>query len=406
MPTFAQALAALRRVRTAAGLTLRLGYVLALMLFTAPLIFYSLTAYQYHQTIHAMARADTDLDARRLAYLAAEWKTGMAAWTAAVAEATHRAQADRLDPAAAAAGYLKEPGLQGPLERAVAAQLAIDRAIAAPGRRDGSGTLTAAAVGAPDTPERSAEPSDQERRAAQTLAGELARFDTLAMPAWFLAAPHLFEVYERPSLVAELPDWALVLLVTMLAGLLGSLIFVLKTTLRTLLDNLSGATDQPRQHRPLSWLVLRPALGVVTALGAYVALQSGLLVLDTGSGEASIPNAHVTAVVGLIAGLLSWQMIDTLEGLGARWLNRRRPLWGYGLAGRMAARETTRAQLAQRLNLAAPLLDDWIDLRVPVPADQVDRVASELNADPDTLFLPVPPWRHAAGARNGPAAGT
>lgn len=357
---------------------LRLVYIIAVLAATVPLIFYGLAAYQYQQDVEDLATQDDNLSAKRLMAQAATWNEQFSAWADAVEQ-----------------GVLAEQGVAG----ATAAnrqelQQLFDTAVE---RVHENRPPSANAAAGKET--------------ARVLAMELYRFDRLGLPVGI-------DWYATPSELAKLPSWALTLLVTLLAGLLGSLIYVLKLTLQQLLESWSEEKprlcQQQRLQRPSSWLVLRPVFGMVTALGAYVALQSGLLVFD---GQMSIsPSAYVTAAVALIAGLLSWQMIDALESLGERWLNRQRAQWGYGLAARITGDDDTEAQtpggadtttkntryerqaLADTLGVSLGVMNDWVDLRTPVPAKQAERLAAELRVDPDVLFAPVPPWRRGPRA--------
>ena len=366
-----QAGAVVRQVTNACGLGVlfRLAYLVLLLAITLPIVFYALAAYQYQVDAAAIAE-EHDLDAGQLLARAAAWNTAMHDWTALVEEGVRAAEAT-------------DTGAPGEQARAVSdtrLRQAYDDAVAALGTRATDGT-------APPVPAaESGRPAAEGARLTRTLASELQRFDRLGLPlgpVW----------YARPSVLAELPGWALTLVVTLAAGLLGSLIFVLKAMLRQLLDNWSTGTKAPCRPRPWSWLLLRPVFGVVIALGAYVALQSGLLVID---GAMSLtPSAYVTAAVGLIAGLLSWQMIDTIENVGERWLASQRPLWAYGLDAQMKEKDRAPEELAKTLGVSDPLIGDWIAVRVPVPKDTAKRIAAELNVCPEQLFQPVPPWRRS-----------
>ena len=371
---------------------LRLLYLGLVLAITLPMVFYALAAYQYQVDAAALAEQH-DLDGAQLLARAADWNSAMHAWTALVAEGAKAHDGEAPDRDAAPGDGSTGDGSdretadpEVPASETGASDAADEAAAEAKATAAREARVLQAyrdAVAGLETPAQ-AEQSDQVARA---LASELQRFDRLALPSWILWS-------VRPSAFAVLPGWTLTLLVTRAAGLVGSLIFVRKATLRQRLDNWSTGTKAPCQPRPWSWLVLRPVFGVVIAFGAYVALQSGLLAID--GAMALSPSAYVTAAVGLIAGLLSWQVIETIENAGERWLASQRPLWAYGLDGQMQAKSKTAEGLATTVGVSDAVMQDWIALRVPVPKDTAKRIAAELNVCLEQLFQPVPPWRRSA----------
>ena len=402
--------ASLRKVVRACRLDVlsRLVYLVLVLAVTLPTVFYALAAYQYQVDAAALAE-ENDLNAGQLLARAAAWNTAMRDWTALVDEGVKAAQGPEAPPvgqagqASEAAENAGAPGVESDTLEAGQADSAADSAADAAAAdaadseaADGKAAQAQAtetrearvleayrdAVAGLETP---ALPGEGER-VARVLASELQRFDRLSLPSWI-------PWNVRPSALAVLPGWTLTLVVTLAAGLLGSLIFVLKAVLRQRLDTWSTGTKAPCRPRPWSWLLLRPLFGVVIALGAYVALQSGLLMVD--GAMTLTPSAYVTAAVGLIAGLLSWQMIDTIENVGERWLASQRPLWGYGLKSQIDARNTTPEALASELGVSTGVMKDWVAVRVPVPKDPAKRIAAELNACLEQLFQPVPPWRRS-----------
>lgn len=377
------------------GLLVRLVYVVFLLVVTLPVVFYALAAYQYQVDATTIAE-QRDLDAAQLMARAAAWNSALYDLTALV-----KAGADDDDTANA---NPSQPNGAGDLaddpddEAASTAETDAGTSAQARNQQILAAYRKAVAALATEGPDGIAPPAPEAKgeRTARILASELQRFDRLGLPlgpSW----------YSRPSVLAELPGWTLTLVVTLAAGLLGSLIFVLKAMLRQLLDAWSIRTKTPCRSRPWSWLLLRPVFGVVIAFGAYVALQSGLLVID--GAMALTPSAYVTAAVGLIAGLLSWQVIDTIEGVGERWLASQRPVWGYGLESQIDAKGKTQKELATLLGVSPGVMAEWVAVRVPVPKDQSQRLAAELNLCPEQLFQPVPPWRRSANTAKPETAG-
>lgn len=224
-----------------------------------------------------------------------------------------------------------------------------------------------------------------EASTAALLAANLQRLERLRHLSFGLLSPNFF---------TGLPSWALTLLVTILAGLLGSFIFVLQATLRGQLD--AWRLGTPHKPWPAPWFFLRPILGVVTAIGAYVAAQTGLLAVDVfATDQSRNADAYFMVFVGLSAGLLCWHAIDFLDWAGRRVFTMRRARWAYGLdAGLKAAeaRGAQRAELARRMDVAPEVLADWAELCVPVPPGQQTKVARVVGMDPHCLFLARPPW--------------
>ena len=246
-------------------------------------------------------------------------------------------------------------------------------------------------------------------------AHELGRLERIR---WFGAA------LVNPTYYTGLPNWALVPIVTVLAGVLGSVIFVVQAILRTHLDywrltHLEGragrATGTARYDRkprvwPLPWFFLRPLLGVVTALGAYVTAQVGLLGAELFTAETLQANAYFMVFVGLIAGLLAWQMIDFIEYQGERLLgSKRRPAWGYGLEAALAIAAEDDDQdprdiaekIAEKAKVHRTKLEAWAALRAPATYKEQKRVAGALETEPQLLFFPRAPWESGAPVRAG-----
>ena len=335
----------------------QLVYLIVVLAFTVPIIFYALAAYQF-QVDAAQLAEEQGVEVEALITRAAIWNEYL------------RDQPD-VQQRGNGADH-GETGENGGTTGSDATSLSNDERLTA--HEDLAKALWGCDVKADEACDGS----------AWLLASQLQRFDQLALP-------DVFPLYGRPSVLAELPGWSLTLVVTLVAGLLGSMIFVLKAVLRQLLDNWAMGAPTANAARPWPWLLLRPVFGVVIALGAYVALQSGLLAID---GAMSLqPSAYVTAAVGLVAGLLSWHVIDLIEAAGQRWLSSNRPRWGYGLKPYIAHREEDEAALAERIGVSKSILQDWMDLRIPVPREAADKLAAELKVDPDTLFQNIPPWR-------------
>ena len=190
--------------------------------------------------------------------------------------------------------------------------------------------------------------------------------------------------------IALMPHWMIVVLLTVAAGALGSMLYVLKKTLRARIIRARGG--DPGGDLPVEWFLMRPVLGIVTALAAYVFVKSGLLVVTQVIGGDAEANPYFMVVVGLIAGLLSWQAIDTIESAGGRLLDRSKPGWATGLGKTLTSAGKSPADLATILGADQRMVQDWIDQLQPVPVGQKTRVAAALAVPPEELFTYRPPW--------------
>jgi hypothetical protein len=270
---------------------------------------------------------------------------------------------------------------------------------------------------------RAAESAEDER--VRQFVSQLVRFSYLA--------PLTAGIIE-PARLALLPDWVLPLLVTVLMGALGSVIYLLKTMISDRINqwcaetssgtgNQSGRPDAPvagpspgtarrsghSHDRPFSWFVFRPLLGVVTALAVFVVAKSGLAIAD--AADATV-NPYLMAVVALLAGLMSWQMLATIERWGERFLGGGQTArWAYGLGWALDARAEkdpeVETRLAEELGVSMNLLADWIAQKRPVAPPQQDAIRRFMDMDERLLFSDQPPWSvESTGRREAEAART
>jgi hypothetical protein len=197
----------------------------------------------------------------------------------------------------------------------------------------------------------------------------------------------LFTAYQLdPTAMALMPPWMLSLYVTLAMGAMGSLLYVMRSFLQDKLDESAGTS---RTYRPLSWFIMRPLMGVVTALAFFVVIQAGLLVtdgaVDVGGGGL---NPYFGAAVALVCGLMSWQAIQRIELWGKRFFGEEMiQRWGYGLKGAFSIKpEKTKQDLAKELQVTEAQLDDWIEERQRIPQDIQDKIAAWFGIDRRHLF--------------------
>jgi hypothetical protein len=189
-----------------------------------------------------------------------------------------------------------------------------------------------------------------------------------------------------PMTLAVMPRWMLTLIVTLAMGALGSLLHVTKSFLDCRTSEAGGGKHE---YLPLSWFVLRPLLGVVTAFAVFVFLQAGLALTDgtLTQGSDSL-NPFFIAFVATLSGLMSWQAIESMERWGARFLGEESiQRWAYGLKGAFAIKpDKTEAELARFLKVEDEQIKRWMDERQPVPQSLQDSITAWFGIDRRHLF--------------------
>ena len=92
----------------------------------------------------------------------------------------------------------------------------------------------------------------------------------------------------------------LVLLLTLAMGTLGSTIFITMEYIAV-----------QEITRPVSWYVIRPLLGMVTAIAIFVLAKAGQLTISADSGSAEL-NPFVISFLAIISGMLTEQAIEKI----------------------------------------------------------------------------------------------
>lgn len=208
--------------------------------------------------------------------------------------------------------------------------------------------------------------------------------------------PHLFALYHDmmyfdhlksltlglidPMTLAVMPAWMLTLIVTLAMGALGSLLHVAKSYL-----------DETCEHRddyhPMSWFLLRPLLGIVTAFAVFVFFQTGLALTDDKLTQGSL-NPFFIAFIAILSGLMSWQAVESIHRWGERFLGEEETKsWAYGLEGAFdIKREKTVAELAASLKVQESQIRCWMAEQQPVPQDLQEKIAVWFGIDRRHLF--------------------
>lgn len=208
------------------------------------------------------------------------------------------------------------------------------------------------------------------------------------MLAFSSLRPATFYLFEPMSL-AVMPSFVLTLIVTLAMGALGSVLYLAKWLLKHQLEDHAATPD-----RPMSWFIMRPLLGMATALVIFVFLQTGLALTEGAlTGPSDTINPFLIAFLAIVSGLLSWQAIERIERWGTRLFGTEAiQRWAYGLKGTFAVRsDKTVDDLAAFLNESKEKIQRWMEEREPVPADVQDKITAWFNIDRRHLFSDQPP---------------
>jgi hypothetical protein len=183
-----------------------------------------------------------------------------------------------------------------------------------------------------------------------------------------------------PMAFAVMPSCMLTLIVTLAMGALGSCLLVLRTCV-------DETCDGGNKYHPASWFFLRPLLGVGTAFLIFVFLKAGLTLTAGNLTQGNI-NPFFIAVVAGLAGLMSWQALESIERWGARLFGEAeasQERWAYGLRGAFQMnQDKTPDALAAFLREDRSLVELWMAEERRVPQNIQDKIADWFATD----------WRH------------
>ncbi len=136
------------------------------------------------------------------------------------------------------------------------------------------------------------------------------RVDDLTKGHENFVALSLFEEKLYWKRLAELPYDLVVLLLVMTMGVIGGVLRILRDYGSPHIQNPS-----PKDY------ALIPSIGAVVAIGGYVLAKTGLLLLSSTRGETSL-SPYMVSLVGIISGLLSKEVIETIAARGRNILQR------------------------------------------------------------------------------------
>ena len=179
------------------------------------------------------------------------------------------------------------------------------------------------------------------------------------------------------------------------------LVMVLVIAMGTLGSTLQLTYDYYRQQRGprTSHFLLIPMLGAITALVLFIVMRAGVMVIteSSQSGEAVPLSPFFLGFLGIVAGFLSENTLETVRGLGQSWLKRSASekeeepaLWGQGLEVYLGD-DRKLETLANRTGVELAVLRRWFGGTERVPADMQRVISAWLDVDRAVLFSDQPP---------------
>ncbi len=185
--------------------------------------------------------------------------------------------------------------------------------------------------------------------------------------------------------LAIMPVELLTLILTLSMGTLGSVIYLTRSFF-----------DQ-EQEEPMSWMFLRPFLGMITALAIYIISKAGLVVASAsmGGGEtANELNPFFISFLAIVSGLMSEQAFRKLHNAGMEFFkveDKDARRWGVGLAENIQKRGKALESFAESAGVTVNKAREWVEERAPAPPHIQQYFAVWLDASPRRLFTDQPP---------------
>ncbi|MEZ5848341.1 MAG: hypothetical protein R3C70_16460 [Geminicoccaceae bacterium] len=225
------------------------------------------------------------------------------------------------------------------------------------------------------------------------------RWSSYAWTSWLPFPPRSLAVSSRETLD---------IMLVMIVGAIGSIIYMIQRNLRLLIHGQSNAggtqaTEAPT-NMPFGWYVFRPVFGAVVAFSVYLLYKTGQVALGSeGLAEAlrSGVNIPILAVLGLFSGLMSWQVLQAIQSKGEAWLVEvhRRDLWATGLKQALDIKGTTEEDCARQIGRSITQIDRWLMLKDPVIPEMQDRLVGWLGVSRGDLFSSLGPGTEHRGPK-------
>ena len=222
----------------------------------------------------------------------------------------------------------------------------------------------------------------------------LDRFRPYIMPFGVTAGSwiDISEVGLNPRGIATLNHEALTLLFVFAMGAIGSLIYITKYHLQAAM---SGVSFRQRKAHPMSWLIFRPAFGVVVALAVYLLVKAGQFAFGGGAdvSQGTSLNFPIFSVIALFAGLLSWQALEMIESRGRLWFSSqsRTDLWAAGLANGLRNSNKSESECAHHIGRSIEQIQRWLMFRDKVTPEMQDRISTWLGKPREEIFSQIRP---------------
>ncbi|MGS4948107.1 hypothetical protein ACVDG3_21795 [Meridianimarinicoccus sp. RP-17] len=187
----------------------------------------------------------------------------------------------------------------------------------------------------------------------------------------------------------RLPREILVMLLTMVMGMLGSVVTMTWSFVRR--D--SGLTVR-------RFLIL-PAVGALSAFIVLIFAKAGQISLTSGD-SADVLNPYFLSFLGIISGLLSERAYARIAQIGENFfaVDDDRPRWGVRIEAAMAEEGVDATQLADYLKIAPNAAEDVLSGRLQATPLQQLVIATALRRPQRELFTDIaPPQRRGQPAR-------
>lgn len=182
------------------------------------------------------------------------------------------------------------------------------------------------------------------------------------------------------------PKSSLTLLLAVVMGLLGSLIYL--------------ARERVIDQAPvgLSVIIFRASLGGALAVAIYVFAAAGMMAVGphASGSDAAEMSPYLISFIGITAGYLSEHMAAWMAQLGRDTFKvngvESKERWAPHLAQQLDSK--TSATIAQALNVPQAQVDSWIAVSAAVPSEYQALLAVHLGLDISDVFTDIPPMTH------------
>ncbi len=183
--------------------------------------------------------------------------------------------------------------------------------------------------------------------------------------------------------LTRIPNEMLLLLLMIAMGLLGSSIYLMR-------GFFGGGPELT-----LRIVFFRQFLGALTALMMFVVVKAGVLVASDPrtAAQSGTLNPFLLAFLGIIAGLMSEQVVERISQYGREWLRDTRlgsTRFARGVRAEIDAQKKAVDDLAKFFDGKKQLVEAWLSETEPVPPGAQSIIAAWLNKPERDLFSDLP----------------